>query len=286
MDGRRDRSAGSSRSRASRENRRCPPGVVNTRTRPASLQRRIVAGETPSMRLASERPIQSGSVASDRLKTYSNLSEEHRLAQCSRSPARTPFQPHRADGRDVRHARAMEIAELRGLPPRVASEVVLPVDTTWETARLAWNLAVEQRPVAVVYPESAGDVAGAVRFAAEHGLPVAFNGGGHNAGPIDWGRDTVLLKTERMRGIQIDVARRRGRIGAGGQGKPLAVAAGEDGLAFLAGTSPDVGVVGYALGGGLSWMIRKHGLACNSIVAADVVTADGLQRRGGPAQTT
>ena len=57
--------------------------------------------------------------------------------------------------------------------------------------------------------------------------------------------------------------------------KPLAVAAGEHGLAYLAGTSPDVGVLGYALGGGLSWMVRKHGLACNSIVAAEVVTADG-----------
>ena len=61
--------------------------------------------------------------------------------------------------------------------------------------------------------------------------------------------------------------------------KPLAVAAGEHGLAYLAGTSPDVGVLGYALGGGLSWMVRKFGLACNSIVAADVVTADGRQLR-------
>src|SRR4051795_9788768 len=66
---------------------------------------------------------------------------------------------------------------------------------------------------------------------------------------------------------------------AGGRGKPLALAAGEHGLAFLAGTSPDVGVVGYALGGGLSWMVRRYGLACNSIVTADVVTADGERRR-------
>ena len=57
--------------------------------------------------------------------------------------------------------------------------------------------------------------------------------------------------------------------------QPLAVAAGAHGLAYLAGTSPNVGVLGYALGGGLSWMIRTFGLACNSIVSADVVTADG-----------
>ena len=173
----------------------------------------------------------------------------------------------------------MAIRDLRELRQRVAGEVVLPVDVEWDTARLAWNLAVDQRPVAVVYPESAGDIAAAVGFAKERGLRVAFNGGGHNAGPIDWGRDALLLKTERMRAIEVDVATRRARIEAGVQGKPLAMAAGEHGLAFLAGTSPDVGVVGYALGGGLSWIVRSHGLACNSVLAADVVTADGEQRR-------
>ncbi len=110
-------------------------------------------------------------------------------------------------------------------------------------------------------------------------MRIAFNAGGHNAGPIDWSRDTLLLKTERMRGIEIDPASRRARVEAGALAKPLAVAAGEHGLAYLAGTSPDVGVLGYALGGGMSWMIRKFGFACNSIVAAEVVTADGRRLR-------
>jgi FAD/FMN-containing dehydrogenase len=165
--------------------------------------------------------------------------------------------------------------ELRELSARLDGDVVLPGDGTWETARQAWNLAVDQRPVAVVYPESTGDVVATVRVAAERGLRVAFNAGGHNAGPIDWSRDTLLLKTERMDGIEIDVAARRARVGAGVLSQPLAVAAGVHGLAYLAGTSPNVGVLGYALGGGLSWMIRTFGLACNSIVSADVVTADG-----------
>ena len=165
--------------------------------------------------------------------------------------------------------------ELRDLVNGLSGDVVLPDDEAWDAARQAWNLAVDQRPVAVVYPESAEDVAATVRFAAANGLRIAFNAGGHNAGPIDWSRDTLLLKTERMRGIEIDVAGRRARVEAGVLAKPLATAAGEHGLAYLAGTSPDVGVVGYALGGGLSWMVRTHGLACNSIVAADVVTADG-----------
>ena len=164
---------------------------------------------------------------------------------------------------------------LIGLRDQLAGDVVLPHDEAWETARQAWNLAVDQRPVAIVYPASAADVVATVRHAFQEGLRIAFNAGGHNAGPIDWSRDTMLLKFDRMRGIEIDAASRRARVQAGALSKPLAIAAAEHGLAYLAGTSPDVGVVGYALGGGLSWMVRRHGLACNSIVAADVVLADG-----------
>src|SRR5919109_2010386 len=92
-DGRCERSAGRRRSSASREKRRCPPGVVKTRRRPASLQRRTVAGDTPSRRLASERPTQSGPSLAGRLKIYPNLSEGERLAHSNtfRTPgARRP----------------------------------------------------------------------------------------------------------------------------------------------------------------------------------------------------
>jgi len=166
-------------------------------------------------------------------------------------------------------------AALRALGARLSGDVVVAGDDGWDTARQAWNLAVEQHPVAVVYPASADDVVATVAFAGEHGARIAFNGGGHNAAPIDWSEDTLLMKTERLSGIAIDPQARRARVESGALGKPLAVAAGEHGLAFLAGTSPDVGVAGYVLGGGLSWMIRKHGLACNSIVAVELVTADG-----------
>lgn len=172
-------------------------------------------------------------------------------------------------------ARDDRSASLRDLGGQLSGDVVLPGDDGWDAARQAWNLAVVQRPVAVVYPESAADVASTVEFAARHRLRIAFNAGGHNAGPIDWSADTLLLKTERMRGIEIDPARRLARVEAGALANPLAKAAGGHGLAYLAGTSPDVGVVGYTLGGGLSWMARAHGLACNSVVAAEAVTADG-----------
>ena len=128
------------------------------------------------------------------------------------------------DGRVHPVARISRTMELRELADRLAGDVVLPGDETWDAARQAWNLAVDQRPVAVVYPESADDVVATVRFAAEHGLRIAFNAGGHNAGPIDWSRDTLLLKTERMDGIEIDVggaprARRGGGAVAAARGR-------------------------------------------------------------------
>jgi len=168
---------------------------------------------------------------------------------------------------------------LRALGERLAGDVVLPGDESWDTARQAWNLAVDQRPVAVAFPESADDVVAVVNFAAANELRIAFNAGGHNAGPIDWSRDALLLKSERMTGIEIDAEARRGRAGAGTLARAASHAAGEHGLCYLCGTSPDVGLVGYTLGGGFSWMIRKHGLAANSVLAVELVTADGRHVR-------
>ena len=87
--------------------------------------------------------------------------------------------------------------------------------------------------------------------------------------------DTILVKTHRMRVVEIDPDRRRARAQAGALWADVVGPAAEHGLAALAGSSHDVGVVGYCLGGGLSWLARKHGLAANSVVAVQIVTADG-----------
>ena len=102
---------------------------------------------------------------------------------------------------------------------RIDGDVVLPGDETWDAARQAWNLAVDQRPVAVVYPESADDVAATVGLAAEHGLRIAFNAGGHNAGPIDWTEPTAAPQDRADDG---DPDRRRGAPRAGRGRRPVA----------------------------------------------------------------
>ncbi len=166
-------------------------------------------------------------------------------------------------------------ADIRALRARVTGEIVLPGDSEWDTARLAWNLAVDQRPFAVALAESAEDVVAIVEFARVHGLRVAPQSTGHGAAPLASLEDAILVKTERMRRVEIDAAARRARVEGGAVWADVVEPAAEQGFVVLHGSSPDVGVAGYALGGGMGWLARSRGLAANSITAVEVVTADG-----------
>jgi hypothetical protein len=177
--------------------------------------------------------------------------------------------------------RSLEVSEaLERLRRELAGDVVTPGDPGWDSARAAWALAVDQRPAAVALPASAQDVVAIVNFARIHGLRVAPQGTGHNAHPLeDSLGSSILLKTKRMRRVEIDAQNRRARIEAGAVWQEVTVPAAEHGLAALAGSSPDVGVVGYTLGGGHSWLGRRHGLAANNVRTIEVVTADGRYLR-------
>jgi FAD/FMN-containing dehydrogenase len=156
-----------------------------------------------------------------------------------------------------------------------AGRIATPDDSDWDQARLAWNLAADQRPVAVVFAESANDVAATIRFAVENDFKVAAQGTGHGAAPLVPLEGTILLKTERMRGIEIDPDARTARVEAGVLVLELSEAAGAHGLSSMPGSAPDVGVVGYTLGGGLSWLGRRHGFACNRVRTIELIDADG-----------
>ncbi len=165
--------------------------------------------------------------------------------------------------------------DIRALDARIDGHVVQPGDEDWEAARQAWNLAADLRPAFVVFAESAEDVAAVVDFARVHGLKLAPQGTGHFALNLDSLEDTVLVKTTPMRDVSIDPVARTARAEAGVIWQEVVTAAAEHGLAALSGSSPDVGVVGYTLGGGIGWLARKYGLAANSVVAIELVTADG-----------
>jgi hypothetical protein len=165
--------------------------------------------------------------------------------------------------------------DFAALRESIAGDVYAPGDEGYEEARKAWNLFVDQRPSVIVMPESAIDVVKAVRFARQQGLRIAPQGTGHGATALESLEGSMLLKTTRMRRVDIYPASRIARAEAGAEWQDVTGPAAEHGLAALAGSSPDVGVVGYTLGGGMGWLARRYGLAADSVTAVEIVTPDG-----------
>jgi hypothetical protein len=154
----------------------------------------------------------------------------------------------------------------------VGGHVYLPGDAGYDEARQAWNLALSQEPQVIVDAETVVDVQLAVRFARSNGMPIGVMATGHG---LPRGCDGVLIRTARMRGVRIDPATRMAYIQGGALVKDVLAAGQPHGLAMLSGSSPEVGVVGYTLGGGFGLMIRKHGLAIDRVRSVRVVTPDG-----------
>jgi len=153
--------------------------------------------------------------------------------------------------------------------------VLAPGEAGWDRERTAWNVAFDQQPALIVVPESSHDVQAAVRFATANGLRIAAQGTGHGVPSLGDLSDAVLIRTHQLDDVQIDVRSRQARVGAGVLWEDVVAPAAEHGLVALHGSSPDVGVVGYTLGGGIGWLARKHGFAASAVTAIEVVTADG-----------
>lgn len=147
----------------------------------------------------------------------------------------------------------------------------------YDAARAAWNTAIDQRPFAVVRPETVEDVIDVVRAAASYGLRVAPQATGHAAAALA-GTDlskAVILQLDRLRGVSVDPEARTARVLGGSVWNDVLDAAAPHGLTAPHGSAGDVGVVGYTLSGGLSFYARAVGLAVNHVRAVQIVTADG-----------
>ena len=159
------------------------------------------------------------------------------------------------------------------LKMQVQGAVIVPGDADYDTARMAWNLTVTQHPDMIVVAESAADVAAAVRFAVDNGLGVAIQSTGHGITlPAD---GALLIVTSRLTALQVNAQAQTAWVSAGLQWKHVLAEAQKYGLAPLLGSSPEVGVMGYTLGGGMGWLARKYGLATDSVRMFEVVTAAG-----------
>jgi len=162
-----------------------------------------------------------------------------------------------------------------GLAGRVSGPVLLPQDDGYDAARAVHNGLIDRRPAVIVRCRAAADVVEALGVARRTGLDVTVRGGGHNVAGRAVRDDAVMVDLAEMREITVDPERRLATAGAGSNWLELNDATGAHGLAVTGGAISSTGIAGLTLGGGLGWLMAKHGLAADNLVAAELVGADG-----------
>ncbi|HHW88424.1 MAG TPA: FAD-binding oxidoreductase [Chloroflexi bacterium] len=162
---------------------------------------------------------------------------------------------------------------LEQLQAEMTGAVLVQGDPEYDVARRGWNLNVDQHPAVIALVQSAADVVAAVRYARQTGLGIAIQSTGH--GVARAADDALLIVTAGLRNVQIDEGMATARVEAGAVWGDVLAKAQRAGLAPLLGSSPNVGVMGYTLGGGMGWLARKYGMALDSVLAFEVVTPDG-----------
>jgi FAD/FMN-containing dehydrogenase len=180
---------------------------------------------------------------------------------------------------DLRREVLLTESELRSVEGAFAGALIAPGDARYDAARRVWNEMVDRRPALIVRCAGERDVVAALRLAREHGLPVAVRGGGHNVAGNAVCDGGVVIDLSSQKGISVDAEARTARAQPGVLLGELDQATQAFGLATPTGNVSMTGVAGLTLGGGLGWIARKHGPACDNLIAADVVTVDGAQVR-------
>jgi FAD/FMN-containing dehydrogenase len=154
-------------------------------------------------------------------------------------------------------------------------ELLLPASPGYEEARRIWNGAIDRRPACIALCTGVADVVAAVRFAREHELLVAVRSGGHGVAGHAVCDEGLVIDLSPMKGIRVDPAARTARAEAGVLWGELDRETQLHGLATVGGIVTHTGIAGLTLGGGLGWLMRKHGATVDNLLSADLVTADG-----------
>lgn len=161
------------------------------------------------------------------------------------------------------------------LVERISGEVIWEDTPGYDAARRVWNGLIDRRPLAIVRCTGPTDIAQAVQLARSAGLPLSVRGGGHNVAGSSVRDGAIVIDLSRMRDVAVDTAGRRAAVAGGALWSDVDQATQMHGLATTGGLISHTGVGGFALGGGIGWLMRRYGLSCDNVVGAEVVTADG-----------
>lgn len=164
------------------------------------------------------------------------------------------------------------LGELRG---RLRGSLLQPGDPAYDEARKIWNAMIDKRPAIIVRCAGAADVRTAVNFAREQGMPLAVRGGGHNIAGSALVNNGLVIDLSAMRSVQVAPHRMRAWVEGGALLRDVDHETQAYGLATPLGINSTTGVAGLTLGGGFGWLTRKHGLAVDNLVSADIVVANG-----------
>jgi FAD/FMN-containing dehydrogenase len=170
---------------------------------------------------------------------------------------------------------APDAALLDDLTRGVAGSVLRPADDGYDAARSVHNGLIDRRPAVIVRCRNAEDVAASVRFARAAGLDICVRGGGHNVSGRAVADDAVMIDLAEMKGIVVDPEARTVRAEGGLTWAELNDATGAHGLAVTGGAISTTGIAGLTLGGGLGWLMAKHGLAADNLLGVELVDANG-----------
>jgi FAD/FMN-containing dehydrogenase len=161
------------------------------------------------------------------------------------------------------------------LQTEISGQVIRPGDTDYDEARAVWNAAHDKHPALVVRCAGTADVIKVVEFARSEGLPLAVRGGAHSIAGFSTVDGGVVLDLSPMKAVTVDPQRRRAVAQGGATWADFDHETQAFGLAVTGGLVSTTGLGGFTLGGGIGWLLRKHGLTCDNLVSAGVVTADG-----------